>query len=167
MKKSIDIGSVIKQSILQCVKMPNTGLYFPPLITSLCHKVGVPYDANEELIHPKHVLDNNTFLSIKCWEDNPEASTITSSSRPPRQAHARNLLMTNRLAMLESSFQDLSHRFDQFTQYQVESNTALAQMFSQCVMSLGVNISQMPPMPIFPPQPPPEPASGEDVDEAD
>ena len=68
--------------------MPNTRLYCPSLITALCHKAGVPYDANEEVIHPKYVLDNNTFLSIKGWQDNPEASPSTSSSRPPQQAHA-------------------------------------------------------------------------------
>ena len=111
-KKSIDIGSVIEQSILQHVKMPNAGLYCPSLIIVLCYKAGVLYDANEELLHPKHVLDNNTFLSIKCWEDNLEPGPSTSSSKLPRQAHAQNVPVTDRLAILESSFQDLSHRFD-------------------------------------------------------
>ena len=47
MKKSIDIGSVIQQSILQYVKTPKAGLYCAFLITVMCHKAGVPYDSNE------------------------------------------------------------------------------------------------------------------------
>ena len=76
------------------------------------------------------------------------------------------MTVTDKLSMLESSVHDLSHRFDQFTQYQVDSNTTLAQMFSHCAMSLRINISQFPLMPMFPPQQPPEHASGEYVDEA-
>ena len=104
---------------MQCVKTPNSGLYYPSLITALCHKASVPYDTNKELLHPKHALDNNTFLSIKSWEDNPKAGPSIGSSRPPQQPYAQNLPVTDRLAMLESSFEDhsqelrqLSHRFD-------------------------------------------------------
>ncbi|PIN07564.1 hypothetical protein CDL12_19862 [Handroanthus impetiginosus] len=62
--KAFDVGKIISNSIIQSANSSRDGLWFPSLITKLCTRAGVKWDEKEELIFPRHPIDNTTMLRI-------------------------------------------------------------------------------------------------------
>ena len=62
--KSIDVRLVIQNQILHVLRSAQAELHFPSLITGLCKKASVVWGNNEELLHPKHLIDNNMIYSM-------------------------------------------------------------------------------------------------------
>ncbi|XWS44637.1 hypothetical protein CRYUN_Cryun15aG0065300 [Craigia yunnanensis] len=78
--KSIDIRFVIQQSIENGIRTFVPLLPHPMLITMLCKNAGVVWTANEEVLQPRRIMDNNFLMKMKDLDD--ESATEASFSRP-------------------------------------------------------------------------------------
>ncbi|XVE98568.1 hypothetical protein REPUB_Repub03eG0117100 [Reevesia pubescens] len=156
---SIDVGRIILEGILKAIQNQSKGLYFPSFITGLCRKVGVRWSSNEELQHPKHVINMTIVKTFNIKSSTITAGASSSTLQIPRPAPLRPLTQVNILAHLEKSLEDHRQEFRQFgqwserfVQYQENTNVVLAQMIANVTSGFGGPPTNVLQMPIYHPQ---------------
>lgn len=107
------------------------------------------------------VIDWGVFEKFASWEDLEPVTRQRTASRQPQDITTNDesglsaLAGTSldvRVARIEQQLDHFTHWVDNFIAYQVNFNTALANMFSQCALNSGPNAIQFPP-PMFPEYP--------------
>ena len=90
--RSIDVGSMIHDTIKQSFQNVHANLYCPFIITILWRHAEVRWTDTEKLLQPMYIINDSTITAMSSWDDNPSARAIfvgASFSRDTRRCWLR------------------------------------------------------------------------------
>ena len=127
--KSIDVGRVLYHQIMQSVRNPTLGLYFPSLITDLCKQAEVIWEGHEIWEGPRHPIDDGVIASYKEDDEDDEYA--------PPQVHRPVSTMS-----VPKRWEYMDHRLDHIE----ENQCNLADMLRQMAAHLHINTDNFRPV---------------------
>ena len=99
--RTINVNLIIQHSILHGVNKDNVELYHSSFITDLCKVVGMVWSKDEEIQHPKWIIDAKLIWAMKDKDEDPGVRSgfaIIAMLARPNTMHARMVVLEAQVA---------------------------------------------------------------------
>ncbi|KAL7094483.1 hypothetical protein ACP275_11G106100 [Erythranthe tilingii] len=160
----LDIGGIIEEQILHCIKDQGTSLYFPSLITGLCQNAGVEGNPKDDIKPPQRVITDATISSYAqvAGRANPEPL-------PPREEPMTKAELSQTIRQIQQEVGGLRKDHEDFRQEMKATMSWIGNMVKSVGTKLQFDLSDcVEPVSVPPPEvPPPVYGDEEHVHERD